>query len=398
MAKYILNIDWLAIYGTQALPLNVSDGHIYRKDKEDVVDEIMQNATADSAGDVTVNEAVHRLKRFHFDDIELVMMPYGSKQFAAVVEIYRDNDIFAIMQMYPKLPSLPRAAMIIKIANQRLYTPKWMSDFEYICAVLRINPISISRLDLAADFNMFNGDLHPVEFIRRFMSGEIKHKGRGVGHVDFVQRYARDSKSKTIHDSLHFNALTMGKKTSDAHCYLYNKTIELDEVKNKPYIRDCWRAAGFDVRDVWRLEVTMGAKALKFKDKNTGEAFTFGLQDIMRPGESMNIAVLYRMMLHSLFFFFYPTGQKNVSRESEIILLDDECYIDRGVIRNSQVSNRTERILIKQLFTLSQRYKGITETDQKYAVRAADNLVTACDLREWYESHKSEWTYVHRKS
>ena len=133
-------------------------------------------------------------------------------------------------------------------------------------------------------------------------------------------------------------------------------------------------------------------------DKKTGEPYKFGLKDILHPEDSMNIAILYRSMLHSLFFFFYPTGKKNVSREEEIQLFEDECLIDRGVIRESQVSNRSERILIKQLFTLSQRYTGITETDQKAAVRAANNLVRACDLQEWYDNHKTEWTYVRRKN
>lgn len=396
--KYILNIDWLALYGTQSLPLRLRPDDRPRSVHDEEADEIWQNACAEGADEVTPLEAAERLKRWHLGEIELVLLPYGSKQFSAIVEIYYMRDLFGLVQLYPKLPSLPKSAMIFKIANPWLYRSEWMQKFEYICAVLRIMPISISRLDLAADFNTFWGGLHPVEFIRRFMSGEIKHKGRGVGHVDFVQRYARDAKEKAIRDSLHFNALTMGKKTSDAHCYLYNKTIELDEVKNKPYIRDCWRAAGFDIKDVWRLEVTMGAKALKFMDKKTGEPYKFGLKDILHPGDSMNIAILYRSMLHSLFFFFYPTGKKNVSREEEIQLFEDECLIDRGVIRESQVSNRSERILIKQLFTLSQRYTGITETDQKAAVRAANNLVRACDLQEWYDNHKTEWTYVRRKN
>lgn len=397
MSKYILNIDWLALYGTQSIPLDVMKFTPRDWHAPDESDQIMELAAAVGANEVDHYTAAENVKRFVLDKIELEVMPYGTRQFYSLYQVYYRKELFAQIQLFPKLPSMPKDCMIMKIANLWLYRANWLNTFDYVCTMLRLQPLKISRLDLAADFNTFENSLHPIEFIRQFMAGEIKHKGRGAGAVNFEQRYAYLRKEDRIVDVLAYNALTMGKKASDAHCYLYNKTLELQTAKCKPYIWECWQRAGFDCSDVWRLEVTMGAKALDFYDRNTGDRVKFGISDITKPSDDMNIAVLYFAMLRALFFFFVPTGQKNVSREKMIRLFGDSVEIDRAVIRSWQCSGRTEKVLIKQLYTLAQRYRGVTDLDQTYAAIAADHLVESCGLQDWLKRKKDDWKNIRLK-
>lgn len=397
MSKYILNIDWLALYGSQSIPLDVfkytpKDWHA-----PDEPDRIMELVDAVGADEVDHHTAAANVMRFVLDDIEIEVMPYGTRQFYSLYQVYYKGELFAQVQLFPKLPSMPKDCMIMKIANLWLYRADWRRAYDYVCTMLRLRPLKISRLDLAADFNTFENGLHPIEFIRQFMAGEIKHKGRGVGTVNFEQRYAYLRKEDRIVDVLAYNALTMGKKTSDAHCYLYNKTLELQTAKRKPYIWECWRNAGFDVTDVWRLEISMCSKSFDFYDRSTGERVQFAISDIIKPSDDMNIAVLYFTMLRALFFFFVPTGQKNVSREKMIKLFGDSVEIDRAVIRSWQCSGRTEKVLIKQLYTLAQRYRGITDSDQLWASVAAGHLVESCGLQDWLKRKKDDWKNIRLK-
>lgn len=390
-SNYILNIDWLSLYGYHALPLNEEHASkdAYRSPSADNPDPCCSKD--DRLTEVDATRATGAIKRKHIGALELEVKPYGTRQFSTLIDIYHDNELFAQLQVFPRTSVLPRNAFILKIANAWLYRANWPLRLDMTLRTLNLRPKSISRLDLAADFNVFADGTHPIDFIAQFMRGEIKHKGRGAGHVDFVQRYAYLQRSGKLIDTLNFNALTIGKKTSDAHFYLYNKSLELEQVKLKPYIVDCWDKAGFDIHSVWRLEVTMSSKALRFTDRVTGELVQFTLDNILHPTDRWNIATLYHVMLRSLFFFFRPTGQHNVSREKMLNLFGEEVAIERGVLHDTNPSTRTERILIKQLYTLAKRYKGVTMDDAFAAETTAIHLADSCRLLQWMDEKKSSW-------
>lgn len=396
--KYILNVDWLTIYGRHTLRL-ANEKFRPKRGWEDVV---MPDSGAPQAGaDEPDNAEVMHFKgiRQHtFGNITLDIQEYGTRQYDVLAHVYYGDEQFGILQAYPRVSTMDPRAFHLKVANMWLYRADVWEKLDYVINVLGLQPKSISRLDIAADFNTFHGGLHPIQFISEFMSGKLKKKGRSRGHVNFSQRYSYSQKEKKFNDTLNFNALTIGKHDSDAHAYLYNKSLELDEEKMKPYIQDCWKIAGFDIKDVWRLEFSLKADALKFFDANTGMLVDFGLRNLMEPDEDLNIATLYFAMLRSLFFFFYPTGQKNVSREKALQLFDDEIEITRRVLREKNPSDRTERILIKQLQTLALRYRHVSLEEKFQAQKMACHLAKSMDLQEWYDQHKRGWEVIRLKA
>lgn len=397
MAEYILNVDWLAIYGKQALALNKNN---FEPKELRELRQSFDMATTDDARVRTMKEegvVFSGVRQHFFGNCVLDIQEYGTRQYSVLANVYYGRELFGYLQAYPRVSSVAPDSFILKIANMYLYRKDCWTTLDYVLRTLNLRPKSISRLDLAADFNHFHGGLHPVEFIRQFMAGEIKHKGRASGAVDFVQRYAYIQNQKRIEDYIKYNALQMGKRTSDARAYLYNKSLELNEVKKKPYIMDAWCDAGFNVDDVWRLEVTMKSKALKFVDKNSGELIEFNLDNILSPSPGLNIGTLYFAMLQSLWFFFKPTGQKNVSREKMMKLFEDEVTINRGTFRESNPSDRSERILIKALHTLALRYRGVSLEQKFNAIDTAKTLASSMDLTDWYEDKKRSWEKIRLK-
>lgn len=127
----------------------------------------------------------------------------------------------------------------------------------------------ISRLDICLDFEKFDsGDL-PQDFLQRYVSGKFAKLNQARISVHGLDRW----------DGRRWNSCKWGSPTSMVSTKLYDKTMELEEVHDKPYIRQAWFAAGLiddwfncTTHDrqgrvykpaVWRLEFS-----IKSSDKN----------------------------------------------------------------------------------------------------------------------------------
>lgn len=121
----------------------------------------------------------------------------------------------------------------------------------------------ISRVDVALDFNMFDsGDL-PDKFLERFMKGRYCKINQARIHS-----HGSDGWGSRV-----WNSVSWGAPKSQISTKFYNKTLELRQVKDKPYIRQAWFESGLisnpaDVLlerrdgeehepDVWRVEFSI---------------------------------------------------------------------------------------------------------------------------------------------
>lgn len=390
-ANFILNVDWLTLYGSQHIALARERFLMPSQRKERAAVE----HTPDQAALLEQMRAEGRElaaeKVVFVGNLILEVQDYGTRFYSVMINVYFAKELFGVLLSYPRAKTSRQDSFQLKIHNYWLYQPECWQMLSYVCGTLGLAVQSISRLDLAADFNMFANGMHPIEFIRQFMSGEIKKKGRSQGRVNFTQSYTQSSKSGTTTDTLSFNALTIGKRSSDACCYLYNKSLEMEEETKKPWIIETWKAAGLNPEEVWRLEISMTAKALICMDKESGEYINFGLSNITDPETDCTPLRLYFIQLQSLFFFFRPSGQRNVSREKMLPLFGEVIPFKRSVLRNCNPSDRAERVLIKKLHTLVDRYRGFSR-DDLFEMRAyADRLADSCGLGSWYKEKRHYW-------
>lgn len=396
--NYILNVDWLTLYGSQHIAL-AQDKFVPLRYKE-LLDSAASPAALGRDAETAAEEhsRFSGVKQIMMGNLILDVQEYGTRIYSTMWHVYYGRELFGVLLAYPRMRNVRRDSFLFKIYNYWLYQPDVWERLAYVCGTLGLAVESISRIDLAADFNAFAGGLHPIEFIRQFMSGELKKKGRSRGRVFFAQEYRGNSKSGAPKDCLQFNALQIGKRSSDACCYLYNKSLELKEETMKPWIVDCWRDAGLDVDNVWRLEVSLTSKALTFFDKTSGEYIDFGLANLTDPHAGVNALTLFHAYLQSLFFFFYPTGQANVSREKMLPLFGDVIPFSRSVLRHQNPSDRAERVLIKKLHTLADKYRGFSRDDmfdlRDYAAQLADST----QLTDWYERKRQSWIDTKYKS
>lgn len=379
--KYTISIDWLSVFGI----LNLGTF----KPAEEV-----WSAGASLSACIPLQ---YRYKK----------AAYGTRQFKELWDVFFPNsaggwDAIASVQAVPCSPILPAGACIVKFDNRVLYQPDMWYSVTNFFDHHGIKVQNISRIDICADFNAF-ASYKCVPFIADFVSSKLRHVGRGVGNAYFNHGTAADKITRVSKYFLKYTGLSFGTHKSDARIYLYNKTFELMTQKEKPWIRDRWKNAGLitervnpttgeiEVVPVWRLEVSLKAKALQFRDKSTGENVQITAESVQADEE---VAKIYHTFVRKLFAFVKNRdGITNITREKRIVLFDDTPPIyDRGIIRNVSASSRTEKILIRALWKMSERYRGRDMVeDEGVTKQLADELATATNLERWFHGKRFSW-------
>lgn len=354
---YVLSVDWLAVYGIYGgegdIWEPVCDGTFFYK-KED----------------------------------------FGTRSFSVFHRVRIANpegglDEFAEVQSVPYSSILPPYAIIVRFVNRVLYMPDFWTIANRFLTLNNLVLRGISRIDLCADFNQF-ATLDPRALIEGFASKKYRHIGRGLGSLAF------DHRVKNGEYGVNYTGLTFGTHASDAHCYLYNKSFELETQGDKPWIKERWKRVGLNIREVWRLEVSIKSQGLKFKDKATKEIVTIN-PDML--SESASLDKIYHTFVRKLFSFVLNRKNiKNITREPRIVLFEDRPAYDRGSICNLSPGNRMERILIKQLWQMSDNYRGGYIFDARTTARDfAGRIANATGLGDWLDSKINEWeTPIHK--
>lgn len=174
----------------------------------------------------------------------ILLNEYGEKVFTLLSE--------------PKSGKIRSDAGLIEIANEWLYHGIGVGGilrlFKYLC---EYKETGMSRLDLAMDFvpnerqqeviwGLANGTM--------YVSG--KRSGSGFWSSSSAEWMPGEWRGKRIP-----HCQSWGHKTTDVKWKLYYKSKELREAGGgwfaKPYIVDQWRESGFDINNVWRLEVSL---------------------------------------------------------------------------------------------------------------------------------------------
>ena len=153
--------------------------------------------------------------------------------------------------------------------------PNWMlyqgNPIEYLRSFLLKNDYifkRIYRIDIAYDFEYFDSGDKPSAFARRYLEGKF----RKINQCDLAVH------GKDKWDTITYNSLSWGSRTSMVNTKLYNKTMELRQAKSdKPWIKTCWVLHGLIDNpmsmtkrnalgelynpEIWRVEFSMMSQA-----------------------------------------------------------------------------------------------------------------------------------------
>lgn len=274
---------------------------------------------------------------------------YGSKFFAECWDQidHEDNDKIATIQAVPYSPIIPKETVIIQYMNRYLYRKDIMSKITSSMFDAHLVPVGYSRIDIACDFNRFDNNLNPVNLIKGFMDN--KYLKRGVTSYTLIG----DQKL----NGHNYEYIRFGKRNSGVCVYLYNKSLELDQVKNKEYIRQAWAEAGLrlDV-PVWRLEFSIDPSLMRFKVRKTDQDLDLLKFEDMRPAIWENIV---DCLVEKYFDFRINDGSRRSDRMKRVSLFPANCKTTLQVSRKENMADcgRMDKVLLKRLLDPKGAYR-----------------------------------------
>lgn len=294
--------------------------------------------------------------------------------------IYKGKEI-AVFVSCPCSPILARDTAQITFRNWVLYDFDVCTYITNICRVAGFYPVSVTRLDVACDFQCFRSGIAPTDFIKRFALGKyVKNGGGNFGAMG------------KCGVSLEIETLTFGKRASGIYCRLYNKSREQEEGVKKEWITKQWEQIGFNLnKPVWRLEFELRGKSIKLLDKETGEIGKLVISSILSRDYIIN---LFKMLVRDYFDFRIKTNDKNKSRWKRLDTFDFECCelvrvravdYERGGLR--------EKILLKNLHLFYERYGTDNLVQANEIGKIAERLEKMTGLGKWVNKHIDDWKY-----
>ena len=307
---------------------------------------------------------------------QLELQPYSTRVFKSVYILKAFTEDIATIACNPLSPVIPYDTHLIKFHNKLLYSTDLEQRVEYILNFLNLTFKGLSRLDLAHDFNKFANNLLPQNLINRFLTKKWLHVGKQSFKV-----YGKGGVNQS------FETLRFGKNDSELSVYLYNKSIELSEVKDKPWIREFWQRNGVSQsNDVWRLEVSLKGNRLHYVDELSGNIERLFLSNIF---DQLFLHQLYFSLVDKYFKFVRPETNRNISRMKQVNLFD-ECYnkFDFIKLNDKKESDRSIKIFIKKLEEFNSIVRQIKKDNQSEDTAFGAGLVVLQSAIELYDKQR----------
>lgn len=181
---------------------------------------------------------------------EVVIRAYGTPQYREMFTILKNGFPYIEVRRNPySLKSnggiFENGACHIRLANETCYK---ISPVDLLRQFVKENGYTfknVTRLDICLDVINFDDGLNPADFINDYLAGKYFKN-----HLSNIQAYGEEyvggiftfhGKESTFGRTI--NSIKWGSPSSRITIKLYDKTKEMIESKDKPYIRNNWVSA-----------------------------------------------------------------------------------------------------------------------------------------------------------
>ena len=277
----------------------------------------------------------------------LKLEEFQTRQFKKVVSIYEKNDHIATIVYEPHSKMLAANGSVIKIENKYLYQANLKACIDNLLKELQLTLLNVTRIDYYIDFNRFVSGVNPDEFIKQFIEGKICKTGKSKFQlVGSVKKFFT------------YDYLKFGQKSSDICYYLYNKSKELNEQKNKPWIRDSWKNVLEENSTTWRLEFSIKGTCKELVSLDTGEKITS-----LKSLELLRLSTIKKFLSMLLNKYWSFATKENFEADKCISRVKKIEFFNLGIakyiltrITEKKPSNRMDKVFIKKLLSLKKDY------------------------------------------
>lgn len=277
----------------------------------------------------------------------------------------------------------PKESCHIRLSNYYCYHEnpvnllrEFLNRYQYIL-------VRIYRIDICNDFTKFDRGDDPQKFIKRYINGKYAKVNQSNISAHGEDRW----------DGQVWTSLSWGKQKSMISTKFYCKSIEMRQVKDKPYIRNAWFSAGLidnpitgekregdliTVPNVWRVEFSIKSSAKKWyiiENSDTRKTNTIAMPHTLDIYDSKDrLEYVFASLARHYFRFKIPIEGKRKDRCQDKVLFEfnsQSSYykIDRQA--SHEPCTTKEQRLINALLLLKERS---IETKTRQAI---DTVVSA---------------------
>lgn len=305
--------------------------------------------------EITIGE--YQSKTFKF----IVQLQEGeTAQFRSIYHVSVGGMQVAVIQQRPRTKVINQKATLVKLSNRVLYSQLYIRMLYELQEVLSLTYKGITRIDICYDCNRFAGGRSVPRFIKHFVEKPLGEKGSLYrrGSDKFA---AYGSKSST--SNARISSIRFGSENSRIGCYIYDKTLELKEVKDKPWIRETWEQNGLisdDKTHVWRSEISIKAEGTDLLNMTTGELFKISPEYLEHIGSIQNLFYVYA---GKMFDFRICNGQECKRNYDKLLIFECDKKITEKpyYVSQSADTGRMEKICYNKLQKLSREYLNLSE-------------------------------------
>lgn len=261
----------------------------------------------------------------------------------------------AVICQEPRSPQLDKLATTVKLENRYLYYQGYVKLLWSLLKCLNLTYKGLTRLDIALDCNKLYGGMKVDRLIYNYV---MKPEGaKGAISRKYDREYRLTGNKNPGKNSM-LTSIRFGTENSRISAYIYDKSKELQEVKDKPWIREMWAQNSLKNEDgshVWRFEISIKAQGRELLNTQTGVVFRLS-PDYLTSQQS--VEQLFMCYAESVFNFSRCEGQKNKRHYKRLKLWDTKAELTYKPYHNSRNADtgRTEKICYNKLDKLRETY------------------------------------------
>jgi hypothetical protein len=284
---------------------------------------------------------------------------------------------------FAEIEALPRVSFIkgdiirVKICNRYLYDERLFSNIKQLLFELQANFINFTRLDVCADFRETTicSD-NNQQLLKHFANFELRIKGKRK-----IAIYA---------DGSEYTGITIGSRLSGCGVTIYNKSRELREKSNKPWIVKLWESNGWaDETDTYRLEFstskeckrtdTERVKQVSESEPKQGYLFK-KIETIKDP-----VAFFNHQYKNNFNVILKDNEKTERCTTVEVLEVQNSIYVKAPVCTFEKSTNYT-KAHIKKLAAEALLLPETEQLTRHYITRHIEQLCTRYGLVVWFEN------------
>lgn len=318
---------------------------------------------------------------------EFKLLPHGTRHFKELWEVIdEDGEKYAIIQRVPHSSIISADGAIIQLCNRELYRPYYASNFIVFLSSHHFRYKSISRLDICFDSNYLYKKLKHSKLIKDLMTGVVLKNNQSKVAWNF-------NAIANVGKPMECNSCSFGSKSSSVSTKMYNKTLEMKEQKQKPYIIESWGYNGLNLdMDVWRIEISIKSDASTTIRTDSGEIFRLDPDSLRMQELTENIFFSYA---EKYFSFKRNNGTKNKTRMPDLLIFPKERSITLRPIRITEEkdSGRSDRIFLKKLHSLLNANENMDKQTWDSIIEVSNAFALSRGLAAWRKQKLGEEIY-----